>query len=177
MHTKFAQIRKKLETRSAKLVALGGTTLLAFGLMGVAIAWATIPSDGGQVNTCYSKATGQVRVVSAPNTCKPTEKPLSLQEFRSPPSVVVRRGTEVIVPMGGNASTTAQCRPGELAVGGGYNSGDFGLFVVTSQPIRTDGEFARDGETPTGWSFFVTNTRSVNLGFLPTVTCLNPAPA
>jgi hypothetical protein len=140
------------------------------------------PWLGGVVSACYKQGPGELRVIDAEanDRCRPTENSLSWQALPPAggvaPSVVVRWGGEVIVPVGGNASTTARCEPGDLAVGGGYNSGDLGLFVITSQPIPADGEFARNGETPTGWSFHIANTRSVNLGFLPTVTCLNPAP-
>ena len=56
--------------------------------------------------------------------------------------VVVREGTLISVPDGGNGTVTASCNPGERATGGGNSiSGSTGWRVIETEPDLSPPEF------------------------------------
>ena len=68
---------KVLKGRKQVLVAATAAAVVAGG----SAAWATIPSAGGTIDSCYDGTTGALRVVdSAAPACKATEKPLSFNQ-------------------------------------------------------------------------------------------------
>lgn len=85
-------------------------------------------------------------------------------------NVIVRQGPQVIPPVNGAVNTSAECNPGERAVGGGAGStlgGGSGETILTgSTPRPITG-------TPTGWQVGVSAT-SPNLVVRAYVICSSP---
>lgn len=75
---------------------------------------------------------------------------------------------------GGSAASTAECKAGEVATGGGYTfaSGKRHALVAASRPV-----LARAGGRPTGWRIKVetlTNDPSNTTPVTPYVVCMRP---
>jgi hypothetical protein len=86
---------------------------------------------------------------------------------------VVARVTEIPVPaMGGNADTVF-CQPGEQLIGGGARSISFGGWVVSSRPVKTDGNDPADGEDDLGgWRAAAHNDTNTDTTFKIFAMCL-----
>ena len=105
--------------------ALTAATTVAL-LAGVGVATGAIPNEDGQIQGCYGKRNGRLRVVDRASECRRKETPLAWDQHAAATSNAVTRmgGPTPITgyPAGSVSITTATaaCHRGERAVGGGY---------------------------------------------------------
>jgi hypothetical protein len=148
----------------AMFVALGGG---AYALTG-------IPDANGVFHGCVSNQTGVLRVVSKASSChkrthhNPGETAISWNQQGVPgqdgaTNVVIRASD----PVSNANAATAQCQPGERAVGGGgMTSGD----PITISAPSVNGISSPDivaNQVPNGWRIFTgsdtTGTRTAEV--------------
>jgi hypothetical protein len=148
---------------------LGGLALI---VASGGVAFAAIPSSDGVLTGCYSKTTGQLRLIDAEAgaTCAKYEKLVTWNQAGQPGldgedgedgedgTDGVNGATNVVVRkkiFSGSASTpgaairdTAMCQPGERATGGGFDAGGNGsdMVIFQNHPVPTT-----DGAVPNGW--------------------------
>lgn len=102
---------------TAALTAVVTATLL---IGGIAVA-----GDDDPIYACAQKTNGQLRVIDAGEQCRPSEVPLSWNAVgpQGPPGVLGFYRVEQVSPVPPNtngASSTAYCKEGDIAVGGGF---------------------------------------------------------
>jgi len=131
-------------------------------VVGVGVAWATIPDSNGVVHTCYK--TSGWRVIDASGvTCNPSETPLDI----NPGAVrtVIRTETRTLLP-GEIATFTAFCGPGELATGGGWRlvgPNPVGPVTIDGSVPQSSAPEPAAGQTPVAWKVVgATNNDSVS---------------
>jgi hypothetical protein len=133
---------------------VGVTVALILGASGFAVA--AIPNDKGEIQACYKKSDGKLRVIDPAKKgkagkCKSDEKALNWTQ-KGLTKVVVRIRTEPFAGTGAVAPNVP-CAPGERATGGGLLSSSGGATdaMVGSHPITAAGSPPAEGDTPAGW--------------------------
>jgi hypothetical protein len=156
-------------------------------LAGVGVATGAIPDEDGQIQGCYGKRNGRLRVVDRASECRRKETPLAWDQHAAATSnAVTRIGSPTPItgyPAGSVSITTATaaCHRGERAVGGGYTidadppASAFNMGTLESQPTAV-GQHASEGRPADGWRVRIANPSSHedpsrNFGIL-TVTVL-----
>jgi hypothetical protein len=129
--------------------AFVGTGVLGL-IVGVGIAWATIPDSNGVIHTCFKN--NNWRVIDAPGaSCSGSETPLDF----NPGAVrsVIRTETHTLAPSE-VATFTAHCGAGEMATGGGWRlvgPNPVGPLTVDGSVPQSSAPEPSAGQTPIGW--------------------------
>jgi len=142
--------------RRRDLIAAAIGALVATTLAG-GVAWAT-SNPGSVINACYSKYTGDLRVIDGRNSCRSwLEKPISWGQAGQkgdpgakgdpgPPGPPGAKGDsgvtsyalvsgDATVPSGGaQVDAVLDCPSGTKVVGGGWGGGRAGVVVNASAP-------------------------------------------
>jgi hypothetical protein len=131
--------------------AFAGVAVLGL-VLGVGIAWATIPDTNGVIHTCYKSNSWRV-IDAASATCNPSETALAIDPGKV--RAVIRTETHTIHP-GDEHTFTAHCSAGEVATGGGWRL--VGPIPVGPTWITVQGDVPQSsspepsaGEVPIGW--------------------------
>jgi hypothetical protein len=133
---------------------VGVTVALILGASGFAVA--AIPDDKGEIQACYKKSDGKLRVIDpakkgSAGKCKSDEKALNWNQ-KGLTKVVVRVKSQPFAGTGAVAPNVP-CAPGERATGGGLLSSGSGQTdaMVGSHPTTVGGGLVSEGDTPVGW--------------------------
>ena len=164
---------------SPLIAAIAGAGLTAAVVGGVAIA-----QSSDEVIACVAQTSGNVRIVTSADDCKPNENDMSWsrqgpaglpgpQGERGPAgatNIVQRFGSPVVVASGRTAGARASCLPGETAVGGGSNNGVPGVHVIGESALPFG-----NGLRPTIWEVRFDNTSGFEeVPVIAMVLCASP---
>jgi len=129
-------------------------------LIGVSLVTPTI-AHADVIHACV-KNNGQLRIVSDPASCQPSEVPLALSSAGPPQVITVWKNTEVQAAEGQSVQVTATCPEGMVVLGGGGQANDPNVV----QPGKAELEASRPNPflsaNPTGC--FVSGKRSADTG-------------
>jgi hypothetical protein len=155
---------------------------LALILAMTGFAAAAIPDAGGAIHGCYQKRTGILRVIGAGKRCSKGEKPISWNQkgprgrdgsngtngangsngtpgtngTNGATNVTVNKASVAVPGTGMSTSAGIACGAGQLATGGGFNSGGTASVVTESSPSSDGGvNPSSTGQTPNGWHIVV----------------------
>jgi hypothetical protein len=158
---------------------------LALILAMTGFAAAAIPDAGGAIHGCYQKRTGVLRVIGAGRRCSKGEKPISWNQqgprgrdgsngtngtngsngtpgtpgingTNGATNVTVNKASVAVPGTGVSTSAGIACGAGQLATGGGFNSGGTTAVVTESSPSSDGGlNPSTTGQTPNGWHIIV----------------------
>jgi hypothetical protein len=94
--------------------------------------------DGSTIHGCVKNSNGQLRVVSDPGDCNPSET--SLDWSQGFELTTTKRTVAGSVAGGMPGSVEASCEAGEVVTGGGYDIGSIGFDdkVITNGPLDED---------------------------------------
>src|SRR5262245_37723467 len=110
--------------------------------IGASLVTPTI-ADSDVIHAC-AKNNGQLRIVSNPASCQPSEVPLALSSAGPPQVITVWKNTEVQAGQGESVPVTATCPEGMVVLGGGGQANDPD-FV---QPGKAELEASRPDSLP-----------------------------
>jgi hypothetical protein len=161
---------------AALVVALGG------------VAYAAIPDSSGVIHGCYLNKIGVLRVIDseAGQKCSSFETPLNWNQTGPPgpagangaTNVVVRASVPITLSANTASDVTANCNPGEIAVGGGGHSLGPGIprdvAIYGTQPTLNGAPDLTGGETANGWRVDAQNNAGFDTELQAYVMCASP---
>lgn len=104
-----------------KLISISLMVLITIMFSSIAVAKSKpnppIVVNGTVINACYQKINGQLRVVSDPSMCRPSEIPITLSAPEHPKKVFITSLTYVGGAIGGIAGADADCSALATAAG------------------------------------------------------------
>ena len=114
---------------------VAASAVVAVGVVVVGIAYAAIPGAGGQIQGCYIKKVGALRVVNSASECTKLELPLAWNEAGQPgtngtpgvsPTVLQLNPGNANCPAGGAKITDAAGTPAYVCSGQNGSNGQDG---------------------------------------------------